>query len=99
MKRRGFLATIAGFFALKATTTLTAAPADACTTAVVGSITPDTPFVFLWEPVSLDEFSRRYLRPQMTQFANQIDANVWGIPMSMRLSEEQRRFDPARLPA
>ena len=64
--RRGFLATLAGGLLghRLATTTLSAAPADACTTIdLAAPIDPSAPFLFVDDTLSLDQFSERYLKP------------------------------------
>lgn len=61
MKRRRFLAMLTGLFALKATTTLSAAGRDCSTIACVpATIEPDTPYLILTEEITMAELMRRY---------------------------------------
>lgn len=46
-------------------------------TATPSTITPDTPFVVIWEEMTKGEFNRRYIQPAVEALAKQVEHDIY----------------------
>ncbi len=113
MKRRSFFGILAGLFAGGATTTLSAAQADTCTTAIVPAlVATEKPFLIVDEDLylAIEEFEARYMAPYLEamRIAFEKSANEFDRQCLEAYNKCQSRgrlqrsdwahLDPARLP-